>query len=40
MSHYCPTKSLYYYGVKFHIFSVRAKGTLPHVQAHVITPAS
>ena len=37
---YCSTKSLYYYGVKLHLFSVRVKGTLPHPKALVVTPAS
>jgi Transposase DDE domain. len=37
---YCSTKSLYYYGVKLHLFSVRVKGTLPHPEALVVTPAS
>jgi hypothetical protein len=37
---YCSTKSLYYYGVKLHILSARVKGTLPHPQCLIITPAS
>ena len=38
-SGYCPTKNLYYYGVKIHLIGDRQSGTLPSPRFVGLTPA-
>ncbi len=37
---YCSTKGIYYYGMKLHALGFRRKGTLPHPEQILFTPAS
>jgi hypothetical protein len=37
---YCPTKSMYYYGLKLHALGFRRPGKLPHPEEILLTPAS
>lgn len=36
----CPTKSMFYYGLKLHALVFRRKGKLPHPEQILLTPAS
>jgi hypothetical protein len=37
---YCSTKNLWYYGVKLHALNRYNKGTLPHPESLILSPAS
>ncbi|VAW17244.1 hypothetical protein MNBD_BACTEROID03-2799, partial [hydrothermal vent metagenome] len=37
---YCPTKSMYYHGMKLHALGYRHIGKLPHPEQILLTPAS